>query len=107
MYQNGGVTKLNDDWFNTTSEDEDYLEGLLDYLKPRSYDGFIYLDNEAYNKRRCKLLGMTYEELTPILIEKAKLTRYIIGPSETHTKVKVLGVENIPRTRDNNSTIRA
>ncbi|GJX91370.1 hypothetical protein Tco_0344696 [Tanacetum coccineum] len=30
--------KLNDDWFNNTSEDEDDLEGILDYLEPRSYD---------------------------------------------------------------------
>nr|GEX25362.1 hypothetical protein [Tanacetum cinerariifolium] len=43
--------KLSDDWFNGTSEDDD-SEGILDYLKPRSYDGFIDLDNEAYNKRR-------------------------------------------------------
>ncbi|GJW67317.1 hypothetical protein Tco_0121741 [Tanacetum coccineum] len=27
--------KLNDDWSNSTSEDEDDLEGILDYLKPR------------------------------------------------------------------------
>ncbi|GJR15292.1 reverse transcriptase domain-containing protein [Tanacetum coccineum] len=44
--------KLNDDWFKGTSEDKDNMEGILDYLKPRSYDGFIDLDNEAYNKRR-------------------------------------------------------
>ncbi|GJV00657.1 hypothetical protein Tco_1329927 [Tanacetum coccineum] len=44
--------KLNDDWFNNISKDKDDLEGILDYLKPRSYDGFIDLDNEAYNKRR-------------------------------------------------------
>ncbi|GJY63602.1 hypothetical protein Tco_0465062 [Tanacetum coccineum] len=47
--------KLNNDWFNNTSEDEDDLEGILDYLKPRSYDGFIDLDDEAYNKRRFSL----------------------------------------------------
>ncbi|GKA56983.1 hypothetical protein Tco_0756055 [Tanacetum coccineum] len=50
---------------------------------------------------------MTYEEPTPILIEKAKITRYTIGPKETYTKVKVLGVEKIPRTRDNVATMRA
>ncbi|GKB22639.1 zinc knuckle CX2CX4HX4C containing protein [Tanacetum coccineum] len=44
--------KLNYDWFNNTSEDEDDLEGILDYLEPRSYDGIIDLDDEAYNKRR-------------------------------------------------------
>ncbi|GJS53637.1 hypothetical protein Tco_0626999 [Tanacetum coccineum] len=96
--------KLSDDWFNNTSEDEDNLEGILDYL--RSYDGFIDLDDEAYNKRRCKLLRMTFEEPNPILIEKAKVTRYIIGTGETYTKVKVLGVEKIPRTRDNVAAMR-
>ncbi|GJU32185.1 zinc knuckle CX2CX4HX4C containing protein [Tanacetum coccineum] len=99
--------KLNDDWFNNTSEDEDDLEGILDYLEPRSYDGFIDLDDEAYNKRRCKLLGMTYKEPTPILMEKVKVTRYTIGPGEIYTKVKVLGVDEIPRTRDNVAAIRA
>ncbi|GKD78652.1 hypothetical protein Tco_1341273 [Tanacetum coccineum] len=96
--------KLSDDWFNNTSEDEDNLEGILDNL--RSYDGFIDLDDEAYNKRRCKLLRMTFEEPNPILIEKAKVTRYIIGTGETYTKVKVLGVEKIPRTRDNVAAMR-
>ncbi|GJS86280.1 hypothetical protein Tco_0752821 [Tanacetum coccineum] len=96
--------KLNNDWFNNTSEDEDDLEGILDYLKPRSYDGFIDLDDETYNKRRCRLLGMTYEEPTPIII---KVTRYIVGPGETYIKLKLLGVEKIPRIRDNVVAIRA
>ncbi|GJS07050.1 zinc knuckle CX2CX4HX4C containing protein [Tanacetum coccineum] len=99
--------KLNDDWFNNTSKDEDDFEGILYYLEPRSYDGFIYLNDEAYNKRKCKLLGMTYEEPTLILIEKVKVTRYTIGPGEIYTKVKVLGVDEIPRTRDNVAAMRA
>ncbi|GKE16786.1 hypothetical protein Tco_1424363, partial [Tanacetum coccineum] len=99
--------KLNNDWFNNTIEDEDDLEGILGYLKPRSYGGFIDLDDEAYNKRRCRLLGMTYEEPTLILIEKAKVTRYTVGPGEAYTKVKVLGAEKIPRTRDNAAVMRA
>ncbi|GKA96540.1 zinc knuckle CX2CX4HX4C containing protein [Tanacetum coccineum] len=90
--------KLHDDWFNNTSEDEDDLEGILDNLKPRSYDGFINLDDEAYNKRRCKWLGMTYEEPTPILIEKVKVTRYSVGLSEIYTKVKVL-LDNVAAMR--------
>ncbi|GJV88443.1 hypothetical protein Tco_1532381, partial [Tanacetum coccineum] len=89
--------KLNDDWFNNTGEDKEDLEGLLDYLKPESYDRVVDLDNEAYIKRRCKLLGMTYKEPTPIRIEKAKVTRYTVFLGETYTKVKVLGVEEIPR----------
>ncbi|GJT62112.1 hypothetical protein Tco_1005645 [Tanacetum coccineum] len=99
--------KLNDDWFNSTSEDEDDLDGILYYLQPRSYDGFIDLDNEAYNKRRCRLLGLTYEEPPLILIKKVKLTRYTIGPKEIYTKVKVLGIDEILRPRDNVASIRA
>ncbi|GJS00732.1 zinc knuckle CX2CX4HX4C containing protein [Tanacetum coccineum] len=99
--------KLNNNWFNNTSEDEDNLKEILYHLKPRSYDGFIDLDDEAYNKRRCRWLGMTYEESTPILIEKAKVTRYTVGLRETYIKVKVLEVEKIPRTRDNVAKMRA
>ncbi|GJT35448.1 hypothetical protein Tco_0925867 [Tanacetum coccineum] len=99
--------KLSDGWFNNTSEDEDDLEGILDYLKPRSYDGFIDLDDKAYNKRRCKLLGMTYEEPTTILIKKVKVTRYTVSLGETYTKVNVLRADEIPRTRDNIVAMRA
>ncbi|GJR59977.1 zinc knuckle CX2CX4HX4C containing protein [Tanacetum coccineum] len=93
--------------FNNTSEDEDDLKDILDYLEPRLYDGFIDLDDEAYNKRRCRLLRVTYKEPTPILMEKVKVTRYTIGPGEIYIKVKVLGVDEIPITRDNVTAIRA
>ncbi|GJT26396.1 hypothetical protein Tco_0906671 [Tanacetum coccineum] len=99
--------KLNADWFKVTSEDKDDLEGILDYLKPRSYNGFIDLDNEAYNKRRCRLLGLTYEEPPLILIEKVMVTRYTIGPEKIYIKVKLLGIKEMPRTRDNVASIRA
>ncbi|GJR15290.1 hypothetical protein Tco_0797942 [Tanacetum coccineum] len=99
--------KLNADWFKVTSEDKDDLEGILDYLKPRSYNGFIDLDNKAYNKRRCRLLGLTYEEPPLILIEKVMVTRYTIGPEKIYIKVKLLGIEEMPRTRDNVASIRA
>ncbi|GKA53423.1 hypothetical protein Tco_0746738, partial [Tanacetum coccineum] len=87
--------------------DEDDLEGILDYLEPRTYDGFIDFDDEAYNKRRCRLLGMTYEEPTLILIEKVKVTRYTVGPGEIYIKLKVLAVDKILRTKDNVAEMRA
>ncbi|GJU67779.1 reverse transcriptase domain-containing protein [Tanacetum coccineum] len=55
--------KLNYDWFNGTSEDEDDLEGILNYLEPISYDGLIDLDYEAYNKRKFLALGWHLEEI--------------------------------------------
>ncbi|GKE55022.1 zinc knuckle CX2CX4HX4C containing protein, partial [Tanacetum coccineum] len=71
--------KLNDDWFNGTSEDEDELEGIIDCLKPKSYNGFIDLDDETYNEIKCKLPGITYRKPSPILIEKVEVIRYTIG----------------------------
>nr|GFA60626.1 hypothetical protein [Tanacetum cinerariifolium] len=55
--------KLNNDWFNGTNEDEDDLEGILYYLKPSAYNGFIDL--------------------------------------------KVIGIDEMARTRDNVASIRA
>ncbi|GKA56234.1 hypothetical protein Tco_0755306 [Tanacetum coccineum] len=98
--------KLNDWMVLCTSEDEDDLEGILDYLEPKSYDGLIDLDYEAYNKRKRRLLRLTYTEPPLILIEKVKITRYTIGPKDIYTKVKVLGVDEMPRTRDNVAAIR-
>ncbi|GJV00041.1 hypothetical protein Tco_1329311 [Tanacetum coccineum] len=43
------LEKLEEAWFNGTSEDEDDLEGIIDYLEPKSYDRFINLDDKAYN----------------------------------------------------------
>ncbi|GKB07040.1 hypothetical protein Tco_0835273 [Tanacetum coccineum] len=99
--------KLNDGWFKDTNEDEDDFEKIIDYLEPKLYNGFTNLDYEAYNERKCKLLGMVYKEPSSILIEKAKVTRYKVRPGETYTNVKVLGIDEMPRTRDNVATIRA
>nr|GEX70202.1 zinc knuckle CX2CX4HX4C [Tanacetum cinerariifolium] len=104
------ITEVDKETYSTPkekSDDEGDLEGILDYLKPRSYDGLIDLDNEAYNKRRCRLLGLTFEDPPLILIKKANVTRYTIGIEEIYTKVKVLGFDEMPRTRDNVASIRA
>ncbi|GJV12433.1 hypothetical protein Tco_1353974 [Tanacetum coccineum] len=54
------VKQIPKEWFSGVSEDKDYLEGIIDYLEPTLYDGFIDLDDEAYKQRRNKLLGMPY-----------------------------------------------
>ncbi|GKA84964.1 hypothetical protein Tco_0806618 [Tanacetum coccineum] len=73
------LDKLDEAWFNGTSKDEDDLEGIIVYLEPKSYDGIIDLDNESYNERKCRLLGLTYREPPPILIEKVSVTRYNVA----------------------------
>ncbi|GJW59398.1 hypothetical protein Tco_0108733 [Tanacetum coccineum] len=47
------IHNLHEEWFKGTSDDEDDIEGIIDYLEPTSYDGFVDFDEEEYNKRRC------------------------------------------------------
>ncbi|GJX38347.1 hypothetical protein Tco_0251650 [Tanacetum coccineum] len=101
------INNLHDEWFKGTSDDEDDIEGIIDYLEPTSYDGFIDLDEEEYNKRRCRLLGMPYIAPLPLIIEQVEITRYSLGPGEVYTKVEVLNMEELPRTRNNIATIRS
>ncbi|GJU45701.1 hypothetical protein Tco_1202967, partial [Tanacetum coccineum] len=76
------ASKLPEEWFLGVSMDKDDLEGIVDYLEPTMYDGFIDLDDEAYKLRRNKLLGMPYTEPSPILKEEAEITRYNLGGGE-------------------------
>ncbi|GJY28614.1 putative reverse transcriptase domain-containing protein [Tanacetum coccineum] len=76
------INKLPEEWFSGVSKDKDDLEGIIDYLEPTLYDGFIDLDDEAYKIKRNKLLGMPYSEPPPILKEEAEITRYNLGAGE-------------------------
>ncbi|GJZ16913.1 hypothetical protein Tco_0553036 [Tanacetum coccineum] len=64
------------------SKDKDDLEGIIEYLEPTLYDGFIDHNDEAYKRRRNKLLGMPYTKPPPIVKEEAKITRYNMGAGE-------------------------
>ncbi|GKD78601.1 RNA-directed DNA polymerase, eukaryota, reverse transcriptase zinc-binding domain protein [Tanacetum coccineum] len=99
--------KLHDEWFKGTDEDDDDLEGIIDYLEPTLYDGFIDSDDEEYKEKKCTLLGTPYIKPPPIFIEKVNVTRYSIGPREVYRKLKILEVEELSRTRGNIATIRA
>ncbi|GKD52913.1 hypothetical protein Tco_1286300 [Tanacetum coccineum] len=101
------LNKLHDEWFKGTDEDDDDQEGIIDYLEPTLYDGFVDSNDEEYKVRKCGLLGMPYIKPPPILIEKVNVTRYSIGPGEVYTKIKNLGVKELSRTRGNIATIRA
>nr|GEW91554.1 hypothetical protein [Tanacetum cinerariifolium] len=101
------INKLYDEWFKGTDEDDDDLEGIIDYLKPTLYDGFIDSYDKEYKERKCRLLGISYIKPPPILIETVNVTRYSIGPREVYAKIKVLKVEELSWTRGNIATLRA
>ncbi|GJY58645.1 hypothetical protein Tco_0458537 [Tanacetum coccineum] len=101
------LNRLHDEWFKGTDEDDDDLEGLIDYLEPTLYEGFFNSGDEEYKERKYELLGMPYIKPPSILIEKVNVTRYSIGPGEVYTNINVSGVEELSRTRGNIATIRA
>lgn len=45
----------------------------MDYLDLQGYDGFMDIDNEAYEQRRCKFLGIPYKKQPPIHAENSRL----------------------------------
>ncbi|GJY02916.1 hypothetical protein Tco_0361068 [Tanacetum coccineum] len=99
--------KLDDDWFTVTINDDGNLDGIVDYFDLKPHDDFIDINDEAYKERICKLLGMTYKNPSPILIEKVEVPRYMIGPGESYTKVRILGIEEMPRTSAKIAAVRA
>ncbi|GJZ97466.1 hypothetical protein Tco_0669919 [Tanacetum coccineum] len=101
------LNKLHDEWFKGTDKDDDDLEGIIDYLEPTLYDGFIDSDDEEYKERKSRLLRMPYIKPPLILIEKVNVTRYSIGLGEVYTKIKISGVEELSRTGGNIATIIA
>ncbi|GJZ61388.1 RNA-directed DNA polymerase, eukaryota, reverse transcriptase zinc-binding domain protein [Tanacetum coccineum] len=76
------VNKLPEEWFSEISRDKDDLEGIIDYLEPTLYEGFIDHNDEAYKQRRNKLLGIPYIEPPQIKKEEAKITKYNLGAGE-------------------------
>ncbi|GJS64599.1 RNA-directed DNA polymerase, eukaryota, reverse transcriptase zinc-binding domain protein [Tanacetum coccineum] len=76
------INKLPEEWFSGVSRDMDDLEGIIDYLEPTLYDGFINHNDEAYKRRRNKLLEIPYTEPPPIIKEEAEITKYNLGAGE-------------------------
>ncbi|GJY78607.1 hypothetical protein Tco_0484408 [Tanacetum coccineum] len=60
------LDKLDDDWFTGTTNDEDDLDEIVDYLELKSHDDFIDANDEAYKERMCKLLDMTYKNKSEV-----------------------------------------
>ncbi|GJW42827.1 hypothetical protein Tco_0071626, partial [Tanacetum coccineum] len=101
------VNKLPEEWFSEVSRDKDDLEGIIDYLKPILYDGFIDYNDEAYKQRRNKLLGMPYIEPPPVKKEEAEITKYNLRAGEVFKKNKILTIKEFPRIAANIVDIRA
>ncbi|GKC26879.1 hypothetical protein Tco_1034173, partial [Tanacetum coccineum] len=101
------INKLPEEWFSGVSRDLDDLEGIINYLEPKLYDGFIDHNDEAYKQRRNKLLGIPYTEPPPIIKEEAKITKYNLGDGEVFTKTKILNIKGFPKTTPNIADMRA
>nr|GEX83159.1 hypothetical protein [Tanacetum cinerariifolium] len=74
--------------------------------------GGAHLDKECLLREDVKSIeevkyGMTYKKPSPILIEKVKVPRYTIDLGESFTKVRILGIEEMPKTSANIDAVRA
>nr|GEW87196.1 hypothetical protein [Tanacetum cinerariifolium] len=67
------LDNLDDDWFTGTINDEDDLDGRVDYLELKLHDDFVDINEKYYKDRTCKLLGKTYKRPSPILIKKVEV----------------------------------
>ncbi|GJZ81409.1 hypothetical protein Tco_0646403 [Tanacetum coccineum] len=77
------INKMHNEWFKGTDEDDEDLEGMVNYLEPTLYDEFIDSNDEEYKERK-----------------------YSIGPGEVYRKIEISGVEELSRTRGNIATIK-
>ncbi|GKC63189.1 hypothetical protein Tco_1095787, partial [Tanacetum coccineum] len=101
------VNKLPEEWFSGVSRDMDDLEGIIDYLEPTLYDGFIDHNDEAYKRRRNKLLRMPYTEPPLIIKEEAEITKYNMGVEEIFPIRKgYIGVNQFTRGKNTYATNR-
>nr|GEX35859.1 hypothetical protein [Tanacetum cinerariifolium] len=71
------------------------------------HNDLVDIKDKAYKERMCIFLGMTYKKPSSIITEKVVVTRYTVGPRESYTKVKILEMEEMPRTSSNIAMIRA
>nr|GEX56716.1 hypothetical protein [Tanacetum cinerariifolium] len=62
------LDKLDDSWLSGTTEDEDDLDGITDYLEPTSYHGFI---NSSYNKEVEFEVISTHNHVVKMLLQVA------------------------------------
>ena len=98
------VDKLDDKWFNGMKFDDDDIDGIMDYLELQGHDGFTDLDDEAYEQRRCKLLGIPYKSPPPIIAEAYEV--YNLGPDERFSMIRRIGKMEYKRTATNVAWIR-
>ena len=93
--------KLDKDWYKGTESDDDDLEGIVDYIDLQGYDRFMNMDDEAYEQRRCKLLGIPYDKPPPIQAKTFEITMYAICPDEKSTKIVSRDKKEFLRTPTN------
>jgi hypothetical protein len=98
--------KLDNEWFKGTESDDDDIDGIIYYLELQGHDGFTDPDDEAYEQRRCKLLGLTHTKPPLIIAEAYEVTRYNLGPDERFSKIGKIRKSEYSRTSMNVAWMR-
>ena len=91
---------------NDAHSNSNNVDAIMDYLELQGSEGFTDPDDETYEQRRCKLLGLPYKRPPPIIAETYEVTRYHVGANERFSKVRRITRKEYCRTATNVAWIR-
>ena len=81
------------------------MEELDDYLIKDDYSNFINEGEEEFNKRKCKLLGITYHNPPMMISEKFEVIKYSLGTCEEYVAIKTKEFIRLTRSEENVSQL--
>lgn len=81
------------------------MEELDDYLIKDDYSNFFNKSEEAFIKRKCKLLGITYHNPPMMISKKFEVIKYSLGPCKEYVAIKTKEFIRLTRSEENVSQL--
>ena len=82
-------------------KDDDYIDGLEDYLLCNQESNFVNEKDEAFKKQKCQLLGIPYQKPPTFTTENFEVNKYSFGPVEEYATIKITEFNELTHTEDN------
>ncbi|GKD41459.1 hypothetical protein Tco_1261666, partial [Tanacetum coccineum] len=85
--------------------DDDDIGNLEDYLIPQDASYYVDEEEERFEERKSKLLGIPYEKPPTFKSEKFEVIKYSLGPAEEYVAIKEYEYDIWLRTEENVSRV--
>lgn len=82
-------------------DDDDFTNGLEDYLILNQQSNFVNEKIEAFKKWKCRLLGIPYQRPPTFTAQKFEVIKYSFGPLEEYVSIKITEFNELTRTEEN------